>query len=215
MKEGGALFVDWYLVRHAPVREVSQGIYRSLDGAADLSDGEAVERAAAMLPAGARWWVSPMRRTRQTAERLCGLVPESRPFMVDQRLSEQSFGEWHGLEFEGLWERIRDLPPHNWSYLAPDTEPPGGESYRALWVRVGEFLSELSSSPDSRPRVVVTHAGVIRAIVGHALGVSPSRALALSIEPLSVSRLTQRLATPDPEGCDRGGGWQLRYLNRA
>ena len=133
--------------------------------------------------------------------------------IIEPLLREQSFGEWHGLDFADLWERIRDLPPHNWSYLAPESAPPGGESYLALWERVAEFRERLSGDPDPGPRVLVTHAGVIRAFVGQALGLSASRALALGVEPLSVTLLTQQVG----EGAareDRGGAWKLIALNR-
>lgn len=209
-------FVDWYLVRHAPVAGAREGIYRSLDGEADLSNVESIQFAAALLPAEGLWWSSPMRRTRETARSLRETMRlEGATMEIDERLREQSFGEWHGLTFEELWSRIETLPPHNWSYLAPSTVPPGGESYRELWDRVTGFVAERSRDERPEPRVLVTHAGVIRAVVGQALGTSPSRALAMALSTLSVTKLTQRLAPGDDASVDRGGNWQLQYLNRA
>ncbi len=86
-------FVDWYLIRHAPVLETTQGIYRTLDGAADLSNEEALGAAVARLPNDARWFASPMLRTRQTADRLCELGHAAAAPIVEPLLREQSFGE--------------------------------------------------------------------------------------------------------------------------
>lgn len=208
-------FVDWYLVRHAPVAGAKQGIYRSLDGAADLSDTTALDVAAKRLPTDARWWTSPMRRTRETASALADRIPPQPAPAVEERLREQDFGAWHGLTFEELWKKIRDLPPHNWSYLAPETTPPDGENYLVLWERAASFIEERTRESSSAPLVLVTHAGVIRAIVGQALGLTPSRALALGIATLSVTKLTQSRPPTPASARDRGGDWEIRYLNRA
>lgn len=208
-------FVNWYLVRHAPVAGARQGIYRSLDGDADLSNEDALRRAARILPSDARWWSSPMRRTRQTADALSAIVkPEERP-VVDQRLREQDFGAWHGLTFEALWEKIQDLPPHNWSYLAPESAPPGGENYLSLWDRVTSFVNERANEPNVESHVLVTHAGVIRSVVGQAFGLAPTRALAIALDTLSVTKLTQRVSPESPGTVEQGGDWELRFLNRA
>lgn len=210
------LFVDWYLVRHAPVAGAKEGIYRSLDGAADLSNEAALRFASRCLPAQGQWWVSPMLRTRQTAAALAAEIgADGHGLATDERLREQSFGAWHGLTFGELWEKIRDLPPHNWSYLAPESAPPGGENYEALWARVEDFVAEHTQAARPEPRVLVTHAGVIRAVVGQALGLPTTRALAVSLATLSVTKLTQRIATDREDASRRGGDWQLVYLNRA
>ena len=204
-----AVITDWYLVRHAPVVGTTEGIQASPDEPADLTDGAALARLADALPGAALWWSSPLQRCRATARALLQAQAAERPVEVDDRLREQHFGDLYGLSFADAWARIERLPAHNWSMLAADSRPPGGGRFIDLWARVRDFIDD----PDHRtnpasPRVLVAHAGVIRAFVGQALGLPPEIALALSAEPLSLCHL--RAST----GSGRGGAWQLVYMNR-
>lgn len=199
---------DWYLIRHAPVIGVTENIYKSSDEMPDLSQKAKLEKLAARLPDGAIWQASPLKRTLLTAQALADLKPEKIMTSIDNRLTEQDFGQWFGLSFDQLWQEIKPLPPHNWSLLAAESQPPGGESFRQLWQRVGEYLAEFTpTSDDSPPRVIVSHAGVIRAVLGHVLGLEPDKALSFAFAPLSLTRL---------QYCDtnhRGGQWRISCLN--
>jgi broad specificity phosphatase PhoE len=103
---------------------------------------------------------SPLRRARETMEILrppLGLPPH--PYQTDARLLEISYGEWEGLtlpEIEArmpgmLAERERD----KWDFA-----PPGGESYRELTARIGEWYASLT-----RDTVVAAHGGGVRALM--------------------------------------------------
>jgi broad specificity phosphatase PhoE len=103
---------------------------------------------------------SPLRRARETMEILrppLGLPP--RPYGIDNRLLEISYGEWEGLtlpEIEArmpgmLAERERD----KWDFA-----PPGGESYRELTARVGEWYASLTHDT-----VAAAHGGGVRALM--------------------------------------------------
>jgi broad specificity phosphatase PhoE len=103
---------------------------------------------------------SPLQRARETMEILrppLGLPPH--PYQTDARLLEISYGEWEGLtlpEIEArmpgmLAERERD----KWDFA-----PPGGESYRELTARIGEWCASLTHDT-----VVAAHGGGVRALM--------------------------------------------------
>jgi probable phosphoglycerate mutase len=103
---------------------------------------------------------SPLKRARQTMEVLratLGLDPLE--YDVDARLAEIAYGDWEGLtlsEIEArtpgiLAQRDRD----KWDFA-----PPGGESYRQLAARIGEWYGSVT-----RDAVVAAHGGGVRALM--------------------------------------------------
>lgn len=106
---------------------------------------------------------SPLSRAAQTMAILragLGLPPDD--FRRDDRLKELSFGRWEGSTWLDLRRRdpigvaARDADP--WHFV-----PPGGESYAALTERARAAVAEITEDA-----VIVTHGGVIRALL-HAL----------------------------------------------
>lgn len=200
---------EWYLVRHAPVKNSRKGIYREEDAPAELPALSVIKALAKTLPENADWYVSPLSRTRATATALLqakGLDPES--MKITQNLREQDFGDWQGLAFEEIWEEVKGLEAHNWSLLAAGTTPPQGESFVDVLTRITGFVQEVTEGKVTRPKVLVTHAGIIRAFVGTAMGLSADKALALDARPFSLTRLLQQ------SGQGKGGQWQLLCLNQ-
>ena len=96
---------------------------------------------------------SPLRRALKLANAL------STDVRVDARLSEISFGEWEGKR----WDEIDRREVDAWAADVLGYSPPGGESVSGLLARVVEF----SASLDVERAALVTHAGVIRALLGH------------------------------------------------
>ena len=103
---------------------------------------------------------SPLKRARETMEVLrAALGLEPREYEVDERLVEIAYGEWEGLtlpEIETqnsgiLTTRERD----KWDFA-----PPGGESYRELADRIGNWYSSLTADT-----VVAAHGGGVRALM--------------------------------------------------
>lgn len=87
----------------------------------------------------------------------CMLSPK---VMTDDRLKELNFGEWELKH----WDEINDKQAENWMNNFVETPCPGGESYIDLITRVSAFLSDVRKT-NHEEIVVVTHAGVIRAII--------------------------------------------------
>jgi broad specificity phosphatase PhoE len=122
------------------------------------------------------WWVSPLSRTRETAERVrtaIGLNPTS--YKTDDGLKELTFGRWEGM----TWKEVRRTEPAGASRRERDkwgAVPPEGESYAMLSERVQHFLPSLRG--DS---VLVSHGGVARVLMALIGGHAPSRAAAEDI----------------------------------
>jgi broad specificity phosphatase PhoE len=122
-------------------------------------------------PAESKWLVSPLGRTRETAEiarRALGLDPKA--YQTEDQLKEITFGAWEGF----TWAELRKSEPlaeaertkNKWGYV-----PPQGESYEMLTRRIGLWLETVKSEI-----VAVSHGGVARALMVLAAGLSPQDA---------------------------------------
>jgi broad specificity phosphatase PhoE len=183
----------FWLVRHALVDENARAIlYGVMD--VPLCETTLLEQApmyqalARRLPRPAVWKVTPLSRTRRTAEAIFAAgYPRSEP-QVEPDLIEQSLGEWQGLPHAELPERLT-LPKHAFWPLSGDERPPGGETMNDVIARVGAALERLSVEHRGQDVVIVSHGGAIRGAIAHALRIGPDNALHLSVQNLSLTRL--------------------------
>ncbi|WP_018389299.1 histidine phosphatase family protein [Ancylobacter sp. FA202] len=177
-----------FLVRHG---ETDWNLAGRLQGTHDIPLNDLGREQAAdtarvveRLSGGARhldFVASPLSRAAQTMAILraeLGLPPDT--FRRDPRLREISFGRWEGSTWPELRRRdpvslaARDADPWNFA-------PPGGESYTELSTRVLAAIGELQG--DS---VVVTHGGVVRAMLHAFAGMPPSEAVELPVRQGAV-----------------------------
>jgi broad specificity phosphatase PhoE len=105
---------------------------------------------------------SPLRRASETMELMraaLGLDPHA--YDVDDRLMEISYGRWEALTLPEIQARDPDVLARRerdkWNFV-----PPGGESYREVAKRVGEWYATLT-----RDTVVVAHGGVARVLMAN------------------------------------------------
>ena len=196
----------FWLIRHAIVDENARAmLYGVMD--VPLCETSLLEQTpmysalAARLPRPAAWKVTPLSRTRRTAEAIFAAgYPQADP-EVEPDLIEQSLGEWQGLPHAEL-PALLTLPKHAFWPLAGHERPPGGETMADVVDRVGAALERLAVRHDGEDVVIVSHGGSIRAAVAHCLGVGPDNALHLSIQNLSLTRLER-----NPEG------WRVTCVN--
>ena len=175
-----------HLVRHWP----ALGAEGRCVGHADLPLADAASAARARWPLGppARLVVSPLARAWQTAAPLAerwGLEPEPEP-----RLREMDFGEWDGR----TWAEIeRDDADRLGAWMADwtATAAPGGESFADVQARVEDWLGGV----DERETVVVAHAGSVRAVLAHVLGLPAGHAFRLAVAHGALT--TVRLNPPE------------------
>lgn len=167
------------LVRHAPTAATRAGAF-PLDEPIDDYGRVAAASLAGALPGDATAFCSPARRCLQTAAAL-GLRPT-----VDARLRECDFGRWAGRTLAEL-DAEDPAATHAWM-LDPAAAPHHGESLLAFHARVGAWLAEVAAAPDA-VIVAVTHGGVVRSAVTHALNAPPAAMWQTSVVPLSIIEL--------------------------
>ena len=114
-------------------------------------------------------FTSHLQRSRQTAEAIvAGNGHGVRP-MIESDLAEMHLGAWEGLtpeevdaKFQGAYQQWRTRPS---SVAIPDAEPL--EAFRA---RVREALEKIIVGCEEGEHVVVSHGGVIAAVLSDVLG---------------------------------------------
>jgi broad specificity phosphatase PhoE len=122
--------------------------------------------------------------------------------LIDPRLREVDFGRWNGRHWNDVMQADNSRYRHwleNWVIQ----EAPDGESFADVLRRTGAWLAALlGSTGDEDCVLAIAHAGSIRAVLCHALGLPPGRALSIGIEHARASRL--RYAN---------GQFEVRYVN--
>ncbi len=110
---------------------------------------------------------SPLSRCRAFAERLA--ERHALPLSVDARLLEVGFGAWEGRTAAQL--HAEDPDQIRRFYLDPvNARPAGAEPLADFRTRVVAAFEALVCQHAGGHLLVVTHAGVIRALVAHVLG---------------------------------------------
>jgi broad specificity phosphatase PhoE len=189
---------NFWLIRHALVDENARAIlYGTMD--VELCPSTLIEQApmygalAKRLPRPALWSVTPLSRTRRTAEAIFAAGYPPVPLAVEPDLIEQSLGDWQGLPHAALPARLKFPVPPFWP-LSGLEHPPGGETLGRVIARVGAALERLAAAHPDQDLVIVMHGGAIRAAVAHALRIAPDTALLLSVQNLSLTRLERHPA---------------------
>jgi len=183
----------FWLIRHALVEENARAmLYGTMD--VPLCPDSLVAQApeyralAARLPQPARWIVTSLSRTRRTAQALFAAGYPEQTLAVEPDLVEQHLGRWQGLPHADLPSRLA-LPSHAFWPLGGEEQPPGGESFAELIMRVGAAMERLAFEHDGEDVVVISHGGAIRGALAHAIGIAADQALHFSVQNISLTRL--------------------------
>jgi broad specificity phosphatase PhoE len=163
------------LVRHAPTRATRATAF-PLDEPLDDAGRRAATALAAALPRRCEVLSSPAVRCRETAA-AAGLTAD-----LDDALLECDFGAWLG-------RRLADVDAEDarvW-ILDPDAAPHGGETLRAFAARVGRWLD--AQAAREGVAAAITHGGVVKAAVVHALRAPLQAFWQIDAAPLSVTEL--------------------------
>jgi alpha-ribazole phosphatase len=195
-----------WLIRHALVEENARALLYGVRDVPLCPDSLQAQvpmykALAARLPPGAPWVVTPLSRTRRTADAINRWRDDAPEYAVEAELLEQDLGDWQGLRHAELPQHLTEPAPAFWP-LAANESPPGGESFARVCARVGRAVERLADRHDGQDVIVVSHGGAIRAAIAHALGLTPTAALHLSVQNLSVSVIERHPA-----------GWRVVSVN--
>ena len=195
------------LVRHATGDHVGRVLAGRAPGRPLGDEGHAqAEGLAARLAHRdvAAVYASPLERARQTAAAL------ARRLGLDvcelSAVTELDVGEWTGRSYDEL---AGDRTWDHFNRYRSGTRPPGGELLLEVQARAVGALLGLRERHADQTVAVVTHADVIRAVLGHFAGVPIDLLLRFEIDPASVTeielhewgvRIVRVNAGPEPAG---------------
>jgi len=179
------------LVRHAPTSATRAAAF-PVDEPLDRRGREQAGRLPALVPAGSELLSSPALRCRQTAE-AAGLAP--RP---DPALAECDFGTWAGRSLAEVEAADRQAM-REWM-TDPEVRPHGGESLAAFAGRIARWLD--GQSREDGHALAITHGGVVKAALAHALAAPLTAFWQLDASPLGVTELHAH-----------HGRWTVRRMN--
>jgi alpha-ribazole phosphatase len=129
---------------------------------------------------------SPMSRCRVFATDLAGR--HGLPMVVDPGLIEVGMGAWEGRARSDVAEQ----EPERYAafYRDPVTErPAGAEPLERLVARVSDAYARHLAAYPGRRLLIVCHAGVMRALVGHLLGADARRWYRIRIDYAGLVRV--------------------------
>ena len=177
------------LVRHAETAEDARGrCYGRLDVGLSVAGREQCARLAHAFRSEPlrSVWASPAIRARETAEAIA--APHRLDVEILEPLRELDFGELEGRAYDEIAVSDPELYAQ-WMRAPTTVRFPGGESYSDLQSRVDAGIAGLLEQHDDGLVAVVTHGGVVRAVLRSVLGFPAERIFRLSIDPASVSTL--------------------------
>ena len=128
---------------------------------------------------------SPMQRCVAFAEWLA--QERGLPVSIEPDLREVGFGSWEGVARRDLQAQRRD--EYEAFYQDPvNNRPPGAEPLDAFGARVGAAFDRLLDSHAGKHLLIVAHAGVIRAALGHVTQSPPTAWYRAEVDNAGLSR---------------------------
>ncbi|WP_338869349.1 histidine phosphatase family protein [Spirosoma sp. SC4-14] len=213
--------MDVYLIRHTEVA-VGRGVAY---GQSDVDLAETYEdqrdRLINHLPDDPfAIFSSPLRRCYQLANDLANTfspgssieiapgqtsVPDAQPLVVktDDRLKEFFFGDWEMVPWNDIGREV--LEP--WMADFVNVRTPNGENFNDVFERVGSFwqstILPIAQTQTAQPVFIISHGGVIRALLCLFLDLSLQNAYRLNLDYGAVTKLTLT-----------GSSYTVQYINR-
>lgn len=178
--------MELYLIRHT-TPDISAGVcygQSDIDVAASFATEAQVirQKLAGIQPLSI--YTSPACRCTKLANFLAKCWQRNGP-IEDIRIKELHFGEWEMQR----WDDISLQALERWGASYIHEAPPGGESFNALHQRANDFLCDLQSTSIASA-VVVTHAGVIRALLSDVMQLPLHETFTLTLDYGGVTHLS-------------------------
>ncbi len=105
--------------------------------------------------------------------------------ITDARLMELNFGDWETRAWDDIPREFFDVWAQDYANLAP----PQGETFGQLQQRATHFLEELKLQNAGKHVLLVTHGGLIRALLAHVLNMQLKGLFRFNIDYASVTEL--------------------------
>lgn len=195
------------LIRHGEPEASARGLcYGKLDMGLSAKGHAQMARLAEALASVTidAFYASPRRRALESVENLRG-----KP-IVEPRLAEIDFGELEGLTYDEVAERYPRIY-EEWMRAPTKVHFPGGESFKQMRRRVLQAVSEIREARKEQTVAIVSHGGVNRIVLAHALGVEASMIFRMEQSYAGVSVIDEIGETDGTDGTD--GGCVVRVLN--
>jgi alpha-ribazole phosphatase len=125
-------------------------------------------------------YTSPLQRCVKLAEAL-----NLGDLVEDHRLKELNFGDWELLVWDDIPRDIFD----DWAHDYANKAPPNGETFSQLQQRSINFLDEMLNKHLSENILVISHGGLIRALLAHVLNMELKGLFRFTIDHGSVTQL--------------------------
>ena len=177
------------LIRHTSL-QIEAGIcygQSDIDVAASFASESASTQAKLVNMAFDTVYSSPLQRCVKLADAL-NLGDPSR----DARLMELNFGDWELRAWDDIPRDIFDAWGHDYANKAP----PNGETFSQLQQRGISFLDEILSKHLNENIAVITHGGMIRALLAHVLNMQLKGLFRFNIDHGSVTQIDFAAAVP-------------------
>lgn len=180
------------LIRHTSVAVSKSVCYGQSD--VDLADSFDLEKSVLLdkinadktnSTANTVVYSSPARRCTRLAE---NIAPT---YLTDARLQELDFGDWEMKP----WNDIPEAELNAWMNDFVNVPAPGGENFATLHNRTENFLREILLTNHFQV-IVVTHAGVIRSLLCHCLGIPLANAFRLQVDYGFLCRISYQSGNP-------------------
>jgi alpha-ribazole phosphatase len=170
------------LIRHTALQVASGICYGQSD--IDVADTFAREVALTKAKISAlnfdAVYASPLQRCAKLAQAL-----SLENTIHDQRLMELHFGDWEMQAWDDIPRDIFD----DWAQDYANKAPPNGETFGQLQQRGVSFLDEMLSKHLNENIVVITHGGLIRALLAHVLNMELKGLFRFNVDYGSVTQL--------------------------
>jgi alpha-ribazole phosphatase len=121
----------------------------------------------------------------------------------DERLKELHFGDWEMQAWDDIPRDIFD----NWAQNYAQMAPPNGETFSQLQQRGIAFIDELLATNSQGHVLVVTHGGMIRAMLAHVLNMPLKGLFRFNVDYGSITQL-------DFSAVQSGGVPKIDFVNR-
>ena len=175
----------FYLVRHASCDGLGKTIWGRTEGICLNEQGRAEKQQLARRFADVKLdalYSSPLERARETADALARVTQLE--IQQNEAFNEIDFGEWSGKSFAEL---ARDARWQRFNTQRSMATIPGGESFIDSQTRAVNELEKLRQRHGEAHVAIVSHADVIKAVVGYVVGAPIDLQRRIEISPCSVS----------------------------